>query len=309
MRFAIIGVGGVGGYFGGRLAEAGHEVYLLARGAHLAAIRAEGLRVLSPLGDFTARPAGATDSPAKVGPVDVVLVGVKAWQLPEAAPSLAPLIGPATAVVPLLNGVEAAEIVAGAVGREHTMGGLCRISAALEAPGVIRHVGMEPSVVFGELDNSRTPRAEALLAALAGAGVRASIAADIAVATWEKFMLICAWSGLGAVTRAPIGVWRALPETRALAEQVVAEVAAVARARGVAVPPGAEAATLAFIDGVPPGGLASLQRDLVEGRPSELEAQSGAVVRLGRDAGVPTPASAFIYAALLPQERAARGEG
>jgi 2-dehydropantoate 2-reductase len=307
MRIAVVGVGGVGGYFGGRLSQAGHEVHMIARGAHLAAIRVDGLRVESVAGSFTARPAGATDSPAAVGPVDVVLVGVKAWQLPAAAASLGPLLGPDTAVVPLLNGVESADIVAAAVGPAHTLGGLCRIIAEIAGPGLIRHSGIDPSLAFGELDNRRSPRAEALLAAFADAGVRASIPADIHVAIWEKFVLICTWSGLGAVTRAPVGVWRALPETRALAIQVASEVTAVAIARGVAVPPGLGEATIGFLDQVPPGGTASMQRDLIEGRPSELDAQSGAVVRLGAGVGVPTPANAFIYASLLPQERAARG--
>lgn len=308
MRFAVVGVGGVGGYFGGRLARAGHEVALIARGDHLTAIREAGLQVRSPAGDFAVRPALATDSPAEVGPVDVVLVGVKSWQLEAAARSLGPLIGPDTAVLPLLNGVEAADVVAAAVGPAHTIGGLCRIIAEIAAPGVIHHAGIEPTLIFGELDNRRSPRAEALLAALQGAGVQASVAADINAAIWEKFMLICTWSGLGAVTRAPIGAWRALPATRALAGQVLAEVAALAAARGVAVSPGAAAATLALIDGVPAAGTASMQRDILAGRPSELEAQNGAVVRLGGRAGVPTPANAFIYAALLPQERAARKE-
>lgn len=307
MRVAVVGVGGVGGYFGGRLAQAGHEVFLVARGAHLAAIRAGGLRVQSVAGDFLVRPAGATDRPAEVGPVDVVLVGVKAWQLAEAAAALGPLLGPDTAVVPLLNGVEAVEIVAAAVGPRHTMGGLCRIIAEIGGPGLVVHSGIEPSLAFGELDNARTPRAEALLAAFAAAGVRASVPADIAVAIWEKFTLICTWSGLGAVTRAPVGAWRALPASRALAAQVAGEVEAVARACGVALPPGTAEATIGFLDQVPPGGTASMQRDLMAGRPSELDAQSGAVVRLGARAGVPTPANAFIYASLLPQERAARG--
>lgn len=307
MKLAVVGVGGVGGYFGGRLAQAGHEVYLVARGDHLAAIRANGLQVRSTLGDFSVRPAGATDSPAAVGPVDAVLVGVKSWQLPAAAATLGPLLGPETPVVPLLNGVEAADVIAAAVGREHTLAGLCRIMAEITAPGVISHAGLQPSLAFGELDNARTPRAEALLAAFKQAGVRADIPADIELAVWEKFLLICTWSGLGSVTRVPIGAWRALPETRALAAQVLAEAAAVARARGVAVAPGSEEKIMGFLDAVPAEGTASMQRDIMEGRPSELEAQNGAVVRLGAAAGVPTPANSFIYAALLPQERAARG--
>ncbi|MFV9503697.1 MAG: 2-dehydropantoate 2-reductase [Oscillochloridaceae bacterium umkhey_bin13] len=306
MRIAVVGVGGVGGYFGGRLAQAGHEVYLIARGANLAAIQAEGLRIESPAGDVLIHPAGATAVPAEVGPVDYVLVGVKTWQLAEAAQQLRPLLGPHTAVVPLLNGVEAGETLATILGSQHVLAGLCRIIAELAAPGLIRHHGIVPSVAFGAYDGSHNERAEALQAAFQTAGVQAEIPPDIAVAIWQKFLLICTWSGLGAITRAPIGVWRGLPGTRMLAERVLAEVAAVAQARGVALPAEAPQATLAFLDSVPATGTASMQRDLVEGRPSELEAQNGAVVRLGAAAGVPTPANAFIYHCLLPQEQAAR---
>jgi 2-dehydropantoate 2-reductase len=308
MRIAVVGVGGVGGYFGGRLAQAGHAVYLIARGAHLKAIRAGGLRVTSIDGDFMVRPAGATDDPAQVGPVDLVLLAVKSWQLPEACASLGPLLGPDTLVLPLLNGVEAVEQVAAAVGAAHTLGGLCRIIAELSGPGQIRHSGIEPTIIFGELDNVRSPRAEKILFAIRTANIRVSIAADIQAAIWQKFMLVSTWSGLGAVTRTPIGVWRSLPQTRALATQMIAEVVAVASGRGVNLPPSAPENTMIFLDGVTPEGTASMQRDISEGRPSELEAQNGAVVRLGAAAGVPTPVNAFIYACLLPQEQQARAD-
>ncbi len=307
MRIAVLGVGGVGGYFGARLAEAGHEVHLIARGAHLAAIRAGGLRVASPKGDVVARPASATDDPASIGPVDLVLVGVKNWQLAEAAASLAPLIGPTTVVLPLLNGVEAHDILAAALGPAPVLGGLCRIIAYIAAPGVIRHVGAEPTIIFGELDNRRSARVEALQAAFSAARFGAIVPTDIHVAIWEKFMLVATWSGLGAVTRAPIGVWLRLPGTRAMAEAALHEVVAVANARGVALEPAQVDATLRFLATMPYEGTASMQRDIMEGRPSELEAQNGAVVRLGTAAGVPTPTHAFLYHALLPQELAARG--
>jgi 2-dehydropantoate 2-reductase len=307
MRIAILGVGGVGGYFGARLAAAGHDVHFIARGAHLAAIRAGGLRVESPLGDLHIDPAQATADPATIGPVDLVLVGVKTWQLAAALEAARPLLGPATAVVPLLNGVEAPAMIADILGPQHALGGLCRIIAFLVGPGHIRHTGIEPAIVFGELDGRATPRSAAIHAALSAAGIQSEIAPDIIRALWEKFMLICTWSGLGAITRAPVGVWRGLPGTRALAEQALREVVAVAQAHGVALADTQVAATLRFLDGVPPGGTASMQRDIVEGRPSELEAQSGALVRLGAIASVPTPVNSFIYHCLLPQEQAARG--
>jgi 2-dehydropantoate 2-reductase len=216
-----------------------------------------------------------------------------------------PLVGPQTAVLPLLNGVEAAGQLAAELGPGHTLGGLCRIMAFIAGPGHIRHAGIEPSVDLGELDGAPSPRAEALRAALAGAGVRAIVAPDIHVAIWEKFMLIVTWGGIGSITRAPIGVWRSLPGTRAMAEESLREVLALARARGAPVADGRVAAIMGFLDGVPASGTASMQRDIMDGRPSELEAQSGAVVRLGVESGLPTPVNSFIYHSLLAQ-RAAR---
>ncbi|NJN17558.1 MAG: 2-dehydropantoate 2-reductase [Oscillochloris sp.] len=306
MRIAVLGVGGVGGYFGGRLAAAGNDVYFIARGAHLQAIRAHGLRIESINGDATIQPAQASDNPAAIGPVDLVLLGVKSWQVAQAAESARSLLGPQTAVLPLLNGVEAALILSDVLGPQHTLGGLCKIIAYIAAPGLIRHTGIAPSVTFGELDNTRSARVEAILAAFTQAGVGAEIAPDIQRAIWEKFLLIVTWSGIGAITRAPIGVWRSLPGTRAMAEQSMREALAVAHAHGVNLPDSAVEATLKFIDGVQAGGTASMQRDIMEGRPSELEAQNGALVRLGAGAGVDTPLHRFIYNSLLPQEQAAR---
>ena len=298
----------MGGYFGGRLAVAGEEVTFIARGAHLRALQEDGLRVESVDGDFAVRPASATDRPAEVGPVEAVLVAVKSWQLPEAMEAARPLVGGETVVLPLLNGVEAASRLSETLGREHVLGGLCRIIAEKVGAGHICHSGAEPYVALGELDNRRSERAERLRSAFAAAGVRVEIPEDIHVALWEKFLLIAAVSGVGAVTRSPIGVLRSLPETRALLERAMREILAVARARGVALAAESVDRTLAFIDGLPPGGTASMQRDIVEGRPSELEAQNGAVVRLGRESGVETPVNAFLYSSLLPMERAARGE-
>ena len=308
MRVAVVGVGGVGGYFGGRLAVGGQDVTFIARGATLAALRERGLIVESVKGDFTVRPVKATDAPREVGPVEVVLVGVKAWQVPAAAAEVPPLIGPDTVVVPLENGVEAADQLAAVLGGAAVAGGVCRIVAFQVAPGHVRHAGLEPTVVFGERDRRASPRLERLRRAFEAAGVTATIAPDVDIAIWEKFLFIAALSGLGAATRAPAGEVRALPETRALVVQALDEIAAVAHARGVALPADAVARTLAFIDALPAEATASMQRDIMEGRPSELEAQNGAVVHLGEAAGVPTPVNAFLYAVLLPQERRARGE-
>jgi len=309
MRIAVFGSGAVGGYFGGRLAQAGEEVIFIARGAHLQALRSDGLRVDSPKGDFSVQPAQATDDPGQVGAVDAVLVGVKAWQVPQAAQAMRPLLGADTCVVPLQNGVEAPTQLAAALGERHVLGGLCSIICLVAGPGHIRHVGGEPNVAFGELDNRPSPRAERLRQAFARAsGLTVEIPPDIHAALWKKFLFIAALSGVGAVARAPVGVLRSLPETRGLLQEAMQEVWAVASARGVALPEDIVEKTMSFVDGLPPGGTASMQRDIMEGRPSELAAQNGAVVRLGVEAGVATPAHHFILRSLWPLEMRARGE-
>lgn len=307
MRIAVVGAGAVGGYFGGRLARAGEDVVFIARGAHLAAMRERGLRVDSVLGDFVVHPVRATDRAADVGPVDVALVCVKAWQLPGAIETMRPLVGPQTAVVPLLNGVEAADQLQAAFGAGPVMGGLCRIISLLVGPGHIRHAAAEPYIAFGELDRRPSERGTRLREAFVRAGVRAEVPRDIHVAIWEKFLFLEPLSSLGALTRAPFGVMRAVPETRAVLERAVREIDAVGRARGIALADDTVARIMRFIDAAPADGTASMQRDLAAGRPSELEAQTGAVVRLGREAEVPTPVHEVFYAALAPGEARARG--
>ncbi|MFY0990734.1 2-dehydropantoate 2-reductase [Halomonas sp. C05BenzN] len=307
MKFAIMGSGGVGGYFGARLAAAGEEVTFIARGEHLAAIRRDGLKVSSIKGDVTIAPASATDDPATVGVVDCVLVAVKAWQVHEAAEAIRPMVGPGTVVVPLENGVEAADTLSAVLGSRPVIDGLCGILAWREGPGHIRHAGVDPFVRFGERDNRPSERTARLKAAFDRAdGMTAEIPDNIQTGVWSKFLFICAMSGIGSITRAPIGETRTLPETRALIEQILAEIEAVAHARGVALPRDAVARAMKFIDALPPESTASMQRDIMAGRPSELESQNGAVVRLGQQYGVSTPVNAVIHAALLPQEKAAR---
>ena len=308
MRIAVFGAGAVGGYFGGRLAQAGEDVVLIARGEHLRAMQTHGLRVESIEGDFVVDPIQASDDPAEVGVVDAILVAVKAWQVADAAWAMRPMVGPETFVVPLENGVEAPSQLAEVLGEKHVLGGLCRIISSLVEPGHIRHGGISPTITFGELDGRHSQRAKRLRDAFQRAeGVTPQIASDIHVAMWEKFLFIAALSGVGAVTRAPVGVLRSLPETRGMLEEAMEEILGVAHAQGVALPPEAVAETMAFIDGLPEDVTASMQRDVMAGRPSELEAQNGAVVRLGREVGVETPLNAFIYRSLLPQELRARG--
>ncbi len=308
MRIAVMGTGGAGGYFGGRLAENGEEVIFIARGANLDALRSAGLRVDSPNGDFSLAAVEATDQPSEIGAVDVVLVGVKAWQLLEAAQAMHPLIGEQTTVLPLQNGVEAADQLARVLGVEHVLGGTCKIISRLEAPGHIVHTGVDPFVALGELDNRNSDRVQQLVDAFERAGVGAQSPPDIHVAIWQKFQIMAPLSGVGAVTRVPIGIFRETPETRRMLEQAIREVESLARAQGIALPGDASAKTLAIIDGLPPEGTSSMQRDVMASRPSELEAQNGAVVRLGRAAGLDTPVNSFIYRSLLPMELAARSE-
>ena len=217
MRIAVFGTGGVGGYFGGRLAEAGNDVIFIARGAHLEAIRRHGLRVESIAGNFQVAPAAVSDDPAAVGTVDLVLVGVKAPQVPEAARAMKPLIGPDTAVLPLQNGVEAAGQLGRVLGPAPVIGGLCKLIAMIAGPGRICHLGMAPQIVFGEMDNTVSDRVMRIKALFDGCrGLEARIAEDIHAAIWGKFIFIAAFSGVGAVTRVAAGIMRTIPETRHL---------------------------------------------------------------------------------------------
>jgi 2-dehydropantoate 2-reductase len=311
MRIAIVGAGGVGGLLGGLLARAGEEVLVVARGATAGAIAAHGLRVDSPLGRFTAPVAAVAEDPAALGPADAVLVSVKAWQVAELAPRLAPLVAGGGVAVPMQNGVEAAGRLAGALGEERVAGGLVAVLSWIEAPGSVKHVGAPPRVKLGE----RGPRAgrpsarlEALAAALRRAGAECEVVDDVERALWEKFLLIEPWGVVSAAARGPIGVVRSVPESRTLLVGAMEELARLARARGVALPADAVTRTLALIDAVPFEATASMQRDLGAGRPSELADQPGAVLRLARETGVPVPIHAVLHAALAPQERAARKE-
>lgn len=309
MRIAIFGAGGVGGYYGARLAEAGEDVTFIARGRQLDALLSGGLVVESLAGDFTLDRVVATDQPSEVGAVDAVLVATKAWQVEEAARAIRPLVGDSTLVVPLQNGVEAADELAGVLGRGPVLGGLTRIISYVVEPGRIRHAGIDPTIVIGERADASTTRCRPLADALNQArGVSASIADDIDAEVWKKFAFVCSWGGVGAVTRMPLGAVRAAPGSRRLLLESMAEITAVAGAYGVDLPADLSANVMAFIDGLPEASTASMQRDIGEGRPSELSYQTGAVVRLGQERQVSTPLNRFIYDALLPSELAARGE-
>ena len=308
MRIAIFGSGGVGGYFGARLAQAGRAVVFIARGPHLEAIRRDGLRVESLAGDCVIRPVDVTDAPRSIGQVDVVIVCVKAWQVHEAATAMLSMLGPQTFVLPLQNGVEAAGQIGVVLGIDRVLDGICWIISRLVAPGHVRHTGAVPRLEFGERDGRRTERVERLLAAFeAVTGVAARAREDIEAGLWEKFLFIAPFSGMGALTRMPAQVVRTVPETRAMLRRAIGEVADLARARHVALPGDAVGRALGLVDSLPAGAMSSMQCDLQEGRRSELEWLSGAVMRLARIAGVPAPVNEFIYGSLLPSELRARG--
>jgi 2-dehydropantoate 2-reductase len=268
-----------------------------------------GLRVDSINGDFVLKSVQATDDPAEVGMVDMVLLGVKAWQVPEVAEAIRPMVGSETVVLPLQNGVEAPSQLAAVLGDEHVLGGLCGLITFIVEPGHIHHVGADPFIRFGELNNRPSERVERLNRAFDRAsGLNAEILPDIQVALWEKFLFVTPWSGVGAVTRSPLGIIRDQPGTRQMLEQTMGEIYNVGRAHNIALPKDIIGKTMDFVDSLPPEGTASMQRDIINGRPSELEAQNGAVVRLGQQVGVETPINAFIYNSLLPMEMRARDQ-
>lgn len=308
MRVAIYGTGGAGGYFGAQLARTGEDVTFVARGQHLKAIQEQGLCVETPTGEIVIQPAKATDDPTQVAPVDVIFLGVKAWQVEEAARNMRPMVGPETFVVPLQNGVEAPTQLATALGVEHVLGGLCGTFSWIVAPGRIRNIGASNFIKFGELDNRRSERAERLRQSFEKAGVKADVPPDIHQALWEKFLLVTSFGGVGAVTRAPIGIIRTVSETRLLLEQCMQEVYAVARACHVQLSDTVVADTMRFIDSLAANATTSLQRDIAEGKPSEIDFWNGSVVRQGRTVGVSTPLNQFVYHSMLPQELRARGK-
>ena len=306
MRIAIFGTGGVGGYFGGRLAQLGEDVTFIARGEHLRAIKEKGLRVDTRDGDFVIHPAAATDNVSDVGAVDLVILGVKAWQVPEAAQAIKPLVGPNTVVLPLQNGVDAASQLVATLGSDSVVGGLCRIVSFVVEPGHIRHAGFTPSVIIGELDNRRTDRIVTLEQLFKRAGLEISIATDIQVALWTKFLFIASFSGVGAMANAPAGVIRTDPQWRAQMLRAMQEIYALAHARGINLPANSIDTVTASVDALPEDATSSMQRDIAAGKPSELESQNGAVVRMAHEAGIEVPTHALIYQTLRPLEEKAR---
>ena len=308
MRIAVFGCGGVGAYFGGRLAQLGQDVTFIARNENLAVMRSKGLKVGSIAGDFIIDRVKVTNNPADVGIVDYVLCCVKAWQVTAAARAILPMVGPDTLIVPLQNGIEAPEQITSIIDPANVLGGLCAIVAFQASPGHIKHSGGNPLIRFGHLDDRPDPRVNALSEVFNHClGVKSSIPENMTVAMWQKFMLITPWSGLGAVSRAPLGILLEQPETRALLVEAADEIYRLGLAWGIPLPDDSVARTMATLEGIPANSTTSMQRDLVRGRPSELDAQNGAVVRLAYEVGLDMPLNRFIVYGLRSLELRARG--
>lgn len=306
MRIAMMGSGGVGGYFGGRMASTGCDVTFIARGRHLDAIRRQGLKIDSrDMGDALIQPVAATDDPATVGPVDYVIVGVKLWDTAAAGQAILPLLGPDTTVLSLQNGIECDEILAKIVGAERLLGGVAFIASSIGEPGVIKHIGTMQRVVIGEPGGSVSPRVTALHEAMLAGGITAEISDDISRTIWEKFVFLVGLSATTTLLRTTIGPIREDPDSRAFLHSVFGETVAVGQAKGINLPDDFADTRLEFADGLPVDMTSSMHHDLEAGNPLELAWLSGAVVRFGRDLGIPTPANQVVFAAL--KSKAASG--
>jgi 2-dehydropantoate 2-reductase len=309
MRIAVIGTGGIGGPYGASLAKAGADVTFVARGTHLAAIRENGLRIEGDRGETHIRPAQATDDIASIGKVDFVLSCVKLWDVEAVAERIRAIVGPQTAVIPLQNGIDAAERMIRILGDYPVMGGMAFVTGTILAPGVIRQTGTYQRMSFGELDGRISERGQCLRDLCEAAGFEGVLSTDIMVPVWEKFILLVALSGLNALTRLPLGKWRDDPDLLAVYEAALRETVAVGLVEGVRLPPDSVEKTLAMMHSMPPHHTTSMGNDLLRGNRLELPWFAGKVVELGRRHGIPTPMNGFIYAALKPYVNGAPGWG
>ena len=300
MRIAVIGAGGIGGPYGASLAKAGADVTFVARGAHLAAIRENGLRIEGDRGETHIRPAQATDDIAGIGTVDIVLCCVKLWDLEVVAEQIRAIIGSQTAVIPLQNGIDAAQRLTSILGYDAVMGGMAFVTGAIIAPGLIRQTGTYQRMTFGELDRHVSERGRRLRDLCEAAGFEGVLSPDIMVPVWEKFILLVPLSGLNALTRLPLGKWRDDPDLLALYEGALRETVAVGLAEGVRLRSDIVDKTLAQMRSMPPHHTTSMGNDLIRGNRLELPWFAGKVVELGRRHGIETPVNGFIYAALKP---------
>lgn len=305
MRIAIIGSGGVGGYFGAKLAEAGFDVTFFARGEHLSTMKKVGLTVKSILGNFHVKDIAATDNLRDIEPVDLIIFATKAWQIKELAPALQSIVRSSTTILPLQNGVQAASELQTFFNSSHIVGGLCRIISKIEAPGVINHFGVTPTIVFGELDKTISERTRKIKAVFDKAGINSQISSDIEADLWKKFISICV-SGLLAITKSTYGELRELKETRQMMIDLLNEIYTLSRRMRINIEPDFVSKTVSYIDNFPHDSSSSLARDVWEGRPSEIEYQNGTVVKLAAEHGANVPINSFVYNCILPMELKAR---
>ena len=306
MKYVMVGSGAVGGYFGGLLQQAGHEVVFVARGSQLNALREGGLTICDGDQEIHLPSVTVTDDLTTIGAVDHVLISVKTWQVAEIALKLPLLKKESTRFLTLQNGVEAPEIVAAQVERGQTLGGVVRGFFRIKAPGTVRHNGVQPAIVFGQIDGQRTPPTEQLLRDLSALPIYAELSNDIEAALWEKFAMVTALGGVGAVTRSTIGEIRDYPPTWQMFQKVMIEIVRLAQTRGIHLQDEMIDRVLKFVSSFPPELTTSMQRDIMAGLPSELDAQTGAVVRLGREVSAATPINQLIYDSLILQENRAR---
>jgi 2-dehydropantoate 2-reductase len=298
MRIAVMAAGAVGGYFGARLAAAGHDVSFIARGAHLNAIRSQGLRVESPLGNLHIQGAQATAEPRDVGAVDIVLFAVKLWDTEVAATAARPLVGVSTRVITFQNGVDSVERMQPILGEDQVVGGTTHMASVISAPGVIAHTSAFAQMKCGHVDRRRDPALDAFVEVARAAGIDAALSDDINLDRWKKFTFLVGLSGATGTTRMPLGPILADPHTREFFLDLMQEVVTVGRAGGVALPPDFAQDRLAFADTTPPGFKASLLHDLERGSRIELDWLAGKVLELGASLNIPTPANGAVYAAL-----------
>ena len=307
MKIAVMGSGGVGGYYGCLLARQGHDVTFIARGSHLKAIQENGLQVKSIHGDFHILPAKAMDNPTEIGPVDLVLFCTKTYATDEAAEQIKPIVGTKTTVMSLQNGIDAVEQIGAVIGMQHMIGATTWISSSIEASGKIKQVSQFRRVVLGEMDGQVTSRVQLIYETLRETGITVELSENILQNLWTKYVFIAAISSLGTLTRLPIGEYRAVSETRVMMISLMEEIVSVALAQKVNLDKDIIRKSLDFIDNAAPQIKASMQLDVDAGRRSELESMVGVIVRKGRELGIPTPTAGMVYAVLLPLDLKARG--
>ena len=307
MNIVIYGTGGVGGYFGARLEQAGNNVTFIARGKHLEAIKQKGLQLKSYKGNYLVYPASATSNISEIKNIDLILICVKTWQLADVAKKIKPILNEKTMVISLLNGIENDMILCDILPNKNVLGGLCKVVSKVEDYGIINHISYEPTIVFGELNNEKTARALLVEDTFLKATINTKLTNDIQQEIWTKFLFITTISGIGALIRASIGEMISSSEIKEIMLKTAEEILVISKAKGINLSENSIKKQFKIIETQPYDTTSSLQRDFMEGKPSELESQNGTIVRMGKKLGIPTPVNSFIYHCLLPQEKKARG--